>query len=109
MNSSEAEDPQRAGWQAGAGRDGALATAGLGSWCWSAASDVLSLDPGLQTNQAGYGLVEINDATLLIHHQYAVFNRVEQRFEKAAFARESLDDRLQAFGIQPPDAAKHFV
>ena len=71
--------------------------------------DVLSFDAGLQTNQARHGLVEINDAALLIHHQHAVFNRVEQRFEKTALAREPLDDCLQTFRVQPPDAAKHFV
>ena len=71
--------------------------------------DVLSLDAGLQADQPRHGLVEINDAALLIHHQHAVFNRVEQRFEKAALAREPLDDRLQTLRVQPPDAAKHFV
>ena len=63
----------------------------------------------LQTDQARDGLVEINDAALLVHHQHAVLNRVEQRFEKTAFARQPLDDRLQTFRVQPPDAAKHFV
>jgi len=48
---------------------------------------VLSFHAGLQTNQARHGLVEIDDAALLIHHQYAVFNRVEQRFEEPALAR----------------------
>ncbi len=71
--------------------------------------DVLSFHTGLQTNQARYGLVEINDAALLIHHQHAVFNRVEQCFEEAALASKPLDDRLQTFRVQPPDTAKHFV
>ena len=70
---------------------------------------MLSLDAGLQTDEARDGLVEINDAALFIHHQHAVFNRVEQGFEKTAFLGEPLDDSLQTFRVQPSDAAKHFV
>ena len=55
------------------------------------------------------GLVEINHAPVFVHDQHAVLNRVEQRFKKTAFAREPLDDRLQTFRVQPPNAAKHFV
>ena len=55
------------------------------------------------------GLIEIDDAALLVHDQHAVLDGIEQRFEKTAFARQPLDDRLQAFRVQPPDAAKHFV
>lgn len=71
--------------------------------------DVLPFHAGLQTNQARHSLIEVNDAPLFIHYQHAVFNCVEQRFEKAAFAREPLDDRLQAFCVQPSDAAQHFI
>ena len=71
--------------------------------------DVLAFDIRLQADEPGDRLVEIDDAALLIHHQHAVFDGVEQRFEKTAFARQPLDDGLQAFRVQPPDAAKHFV
>ena len=71
--------------------------------------DVLSFHAGLQTDQSGDGLVEINDVTLFVHDQHAVFNRVEERFEEAALPRQPLDDSLQTFRVQPPDAAKHFV
>ena len=70
---------------------------------------MLFLVAGLQTDEPRDGLVEINHASVFVHDQHAVFNRVEQRFEKTAFAREPLDDRLQTFRVQPPDAAKHFV
>ena len=46
MNSSEAEDPQRAAWQPVLGGAVALAAAGLGTWCWNASTDVLSGDLG---------------------------------------------------------------
>ena len=71
--------------------------------------DVLSFVAGLQADEPRDGLVEINDPPLFIHHQHAVFNGVEQRFEKTALARQPLDDGLQPFRVQPPDAAKHFV
>jgi hypothetical protein len=71
--------------------------------------DELSFNAGLQTNQSGDGLVEINDVTLFVHDQHAVFNRVEQRFKKTALPRQPLDDSLQTFRVQPPDAAKHLV
>ena len=63
----------------------------------------------LQTDEPRDGLIEINHAPLFVRHQHAVLNGVEQRFEKTAFAREPLDDGLQPFRVQPPDAAKHFV
>jgi PAS domain S-box-containing protein len=44
MTSSGAEDPQRA-WEAGLGTTGALAAAGLGTWCWNAATDAFGGDP----------------------------------------------------------------
>jgi PAS domain S-box-containing protein len=46
MNSSEAEDPQRAAWQPVLGGPAVLSTAGLGTWCWNASTDVLSGDLG---------------------------------------------------------------
>ena len=71
--------------------------------------DRLAFDIRLQTDEPGDGLVEIDDAALLVHHQHAVFNRVKQGFEKAALPREPLDDGLQTLRIQPTDATKHFV
>ena len=71
--------------------------------------DLQSLGVRLQADEPGDGLVEINHAPLLVRHQHAVLDGVEQRFEKSAFAREPLDDGLQSFRVQPPDAAKHFV
>ena len=71
--------------------------------------DALVLGVRQQADELRDGLVEINHAPLLVRHQHAVLNRIEQGFEKTAFAREPLDDGLQPFGIQPPDAAQHFV
>ena len=63
----------------------------------------------LQAEQPGHGLVEIKNAPGFIHHQHAVFDGVEQRFEKAALARQPLHDGLQAFRVEPPDAAENLV
>jgi len=63
----------------------------------------------LQADEPRDGLVEINHAAVLVRHEHAVLNGVEQRFKKTAFAREPLDDALQPFCVQPPDAAKHLV
>jgi hypothetical protein len=46
---------------------------------------------------------------MFIHDENAVLNGVKQRLKKTPFAREPLDDRLQTFGIEPPNAAKHLV
>ena len=58
-----------------------------------------------QTDEPRDGLIKINHATSFIRHQHAVFDRIEKRFEKTAFAREPLHDRLQAFRVESPDAA----
>ena len=63
----------------------------------------------LQADEPRDRLIKINDAPLLVRDQHAVFDGIEERFEKAALAREPLDDGLEAFRVQPPDAAKHFV
>ena len=34
---------------------------------------------------------------------------LNERFEKGAFARQPLNDRLQTFRVQPPDAAQNLV
>ena len=71
--------------------------------------DVLLLGVRRQADEPGDGLIEINHAPLLIHHQHAVLDGVEERFQKAAFPREPLDDGLQPFGIQRAEAAEHLV
>ena len=71
--------------------------------------DVLLLFAGLQTDEPRDRLVEIKHAALLVHHQHAILNGVEQGFEKTPLPGNPLDDRLQSFRVQPPDAAKHFV
>ena len=71
--------------------------------------DVQILGVRRQADEPRDGLVEINNAPGFVHHQHAILNGIEQCFEKAALAREPLDDRLQAFRVQPPDAAKHLV
>ena len=62
-----------------------------------------------QSEQIRHGLVEINDPSLLVHHKHAVFNRVEQRFQKTPLARQPLNDGLQTFGIEPANAPEHLV
>ncbi len=71
--------------------------------------DVPFIVARLQSDEPRDGLVEINHAPVFVHDQHAVLDRVEQRFEKAAFACKPLDDRLQTLRVQPSDAAKHFV
>ena len=44
-----------------------------------------------------------------IHHQHAVFDDVEERFQQRPLASEPLDHCLQTFGIQPSDAAQNLV
>ena len=65
--------------------------------------DGLAFDVGLQAEQARDGLVEVEDAARLIHHQHAVLDGVEERFEEAALARQALHDGLQA---RPRPAAR---
>ena len=71
--------------------------------------DVLAFDSRLQAQQARDRLVEVKDPALLIHDEHAIFNGVEQRLKKTAFPCQPLDHRLQTLGVQPSDAAKHFV
>ena len=63
----------------------------------------------LDAKQPDGGLIAIKDAAVGIHHEHAVLDDVEERFEKTAFAGEALDDRLQAFGIEPPEPAQDFI
>ena len=56
---------------------------------------------GLDADQLRDRLVEIKYAAFLIHHQHAVLDGVEQRFQKAPLARQPFDDRLQPFGVEP--------
>ena len=62
-----------------------------------------------QADELRDGLVEINHASIFIYDQHAIFDGVEERFEKTPFAREALDNSLQPFRIQPTDSAKDFV
>ena len=64
---------------------------------------------GLHAQQPGDSLVEVNDTPQFIHHQNTVFNGVEQGFQKAAFARQTLHDRLQTFLVQATDAPENLV
>ena len=45
----------------------------------------------MQADQLRHRLVEINNPPVLIHHQHAVLNGIEQRLEKTSFARQPLD------------------
>jgi len=45
-----------------------------------------------QIEQSGNGLVKVYDAAMLIDHEDAVFNGVEDGFQETPFARQSLDD-----------------
>ena len=72
-------------------------------------SDLQILGIRRQPDEPCDGLVEVNHAALLVRHQHSVFNRIEQRFEKAALAGQPLDDRLQTLCVQPTNAAKHLV
>src|SRR6185369_7749384 len=64
---------------------------------------------GLQADQPDDGLVVIDDFALFIDDKDAVFDGIEERFEETAFTREALDDRLQTFGVEPPDPAQNLV
>jgi PAS domain S-box-containing protein len=69
MNPSEADDPQRAGWPTGAGESGVLAAAGLGTWCWNAASDALSSDAAcLALLDVGAAVPRTLDALIRLIH-----------------------------------------
>ena len=63
----------------------------------------------LQPEQIRDRQVEIDDASLLIDHEHSVFDRVEQRFQKASFAGQPLNDGLQTFGVEPADASEDLV
>jgi len=54
----------------------------------------------LQSEQLGHRLIEIDDPPLLVHHQHAILNRIEERLQKTSFPGQPLDDRLQAFGVR---------
>ena len=62
-----------------------------------------------QSEQIRHGLVEINDPSLLVHHEHAIFDRVEQRFQKTPLLRQALDNGLQAFRVEPANPPKHLV
>ncbi len=72
-------------------------------------SDGLAFDIGVEAEESGDGLVEVEDATPLIHDQEAVFDGIEERFEECPLARQALDDRLQARLVQPPDPGQDFI
>src|SRR5262245_30906199 len=64
---------------------------------------------GLQANQSGDGVVEIEDAAFFVDDEKTVLDGVEESLEKSAFAGEALDDGLEAFGVEAPDTAKDLV
>ena len=63
----------------------------------------------LQADHPRHRLVVIDHPALLIRHQHTVLDGIEQRLQKMPLPRQPLHDALQAFRVQPPDAAKHFV
>ena len=64
---------------------------------------------GPPAQELGDGVVEIDDAPVLIEHQDAILDGVEQGLQEIALAREPLHHGLQTFGVEPPDAAQHFI
>ena len=68
-----------------------------------------ALDVGLQAEETRDGLVEVEDAPGLIDHQHAVLDGVEEGFEEAALARQTLDNRLQPGLVQTTNAGQHLV
>ena len=62
-----------------------------------------------QAEQADHGLIEIKNPPPLIHHQHTIFNRIEERLQESPFPRQSLDDRLQTFGVEPANSAQDSI
>ena len=62
-----------------------------------------------QAENPRYGLIEIDYASGFIRHEHAVFDGIEQRFEKAPLPRQPLHDGLEPFGVQSPNATEHFI
>ena len=71
--------------------------------------DGLPFDVGLQAEEARHRLVEVKDAARLIHDQDTVLDGIEERFEEGPFARQALDDALQASLVKPPNARQYLV
>src|SRR5882724_8268517 len=68
-----------------------------------------TLRTGLKTKKSSDRLIEVENMPAFIDNQNTVFNRVEKRFEKTALTRQSLNDGLQPFGIEPPDSVEHLI
>ena len=71
--------------------------------------DRLALDIGLEAKKPRDGLVEVENMPGFIDDQHAVLDGVEEGFEKTALSRQALDDRLQSFGVDAPDAPENLV
>src|SRR6185503_630816 len=65
------------------------------------ARDELAFGGLRETDEANGGVVEVSDAALFIDDEDAIFDGIEERFKEGAFARESFNDRLQSFLIEP--------
>src|SRR6185369_1256458 len=57
---------------------------------------------GMQPKESRNRFVEINSPSIFIEHEDAIFDCVEKRFQKTAFARKTLHDSLKSLRIEPP-------
>jgi hypothetical protein len=63
----------------------------------------------LQAEEASDGLVEIKDPGGFVDYEDTIFDGIEERFEEAAFASETLDDGLETVRVEAANAAENFV
>src|SRR5437763_772847 len=63
----------------------------------------------MRSKEAGNRLVEIQNRAAFIEYQDTVFNGIEECFQETSLPGQTLDDRLDTFGIQPADAAEDFI
>lgn len=63
----------------------------------------------LDSEQTSCSLVQVGDTPVGIDHQHAIFDRMQQRFEKVTFPRKALDDLLQTVCVKACDPAEDFV
>ncbi len=54
----------------------------------------LAFTAGLKTQQTRYRLVEVKDPSMLINHEHAIFDGVEEGLQERALARQALHDVL---------------
>ena len=72
-------------------------------------SDGLAFNVRLQTKETCHSLVEVKNAAFLVHNQHPIFNGVEDHFQEAPLAGQTLDNGLQTFVVEPPDSAQNLV